>query len=44
VVAVNAAHALRQGDVPRLAALAAVARGAADFARGVTGPAPEARS
>lgn len=38
VVALNAAHALRQSEVPRFAGLAAVARGALDFTRGVTGP------
>ena len=41
VIAVNAGHALRQSEVPRLAGLAAVGRGALDFARGVTGAAPE---
>lgn len=40
VIAVNAAHAMRQSEVPRLAGLAAVARGALDFTRGVTGVAP----
>ena len=40
VIAFNAAHAMRQSDVPRLAGLAAVARGALDFTRGVTGVAP----
>jgi GT2 family glycosyltransferase len=40
VVLLNAAHALRQSEVPRLAGLAAVARGALDFTRGVTGIAP----
>jgi GT2 family glycosyltransferase len=42
VVAVNAAHALRQSEVPRLKGLAAVVRGARDFARGISGPAPAA--
>jgi GT2 family glycosyltransferase len=41
VVAVNAAHALRQRDVPRMAAVAAVARAARDFRRGAMGPAAE---
>ena len=40
VIAINAAHAIRQSEVPRLAGLAAVARGAVDFTRGVTGMAP----
>ena len=40
VIALNAAYAMRQSDVPRLAGLAAVARGALDFRRGVTGAAP----
>jgi glycosyltransferase involved in cell wall biosynthesis/GT2 family glycosyltransferase len=40
VIALNAAHAMRQSDVPRLAGLAAVARGGLDFTRGVTGVAP----
>jgi len=43
VIALNAAHAMRQSDVPRLAGLAAVARGALDFTRGVTGVAPSSR-
>jgi len=40
VIALNAAHAMRQSEVPRLAGLLAVARGALDFTRGVTGVAP----
>ncbi len=43
VIALNAAHAMRQSEVPRVAGLSAVARGALDFARGVTGMAPESR-
>jgi GT2 family glycosyltransferase len=38
IVALNVAHVLRQGRVPRLAGLRAVARGVADFHRGRFGP------
>jgi GT2 family glycosyltransferase/glycosyltransferase involved in cell wall biosynthesis len=38
VVLLNVAHALRQGDVPRLAAAAAVLVGTRDFYRGCVGP------
>lgn len=39
VVALNLAHALRQGDVPRLAGLRAVLAGASDHGAGRDGPA-----
>jgi GT2 family glycosyltransferase len=42
VIALNAAHALRQPDIPRLQALAAVGRGTADYFRGRYGPDPKA--
>jgi hypothetical protein len=38
IVALNLAHALRQGQVPRLAGLRAVLEGVADFRRGRFGP------
>lgn len=40
VIAMNAAHAIRQSEVPRLAGLLAVARGALDYGRGSRGMAP----
>lgn len=41
IVALNLAHALRQGDVPRAAGVQAVLRGTSDYWRGRTGPAGE---
>ena len=38
IVALNVAHVLRQGQVPRLAGLNAVLRGVSDFRRGRFGP------
>jgi GT2 family glycosyltransferase len=40
VIALNAAHAMRQSEVPRLAGVAAVFRGALDYGRGSRGLAP----
>jgi hypothetical protein len=41
IVVLNLAHALAQGDVPRIAGVRAVLRGTSDFWRGRSGPSRE---